>query len=40
MVLVVAIDDLPEPSNGSVRVPTRPGLGVVVDERYVKAHSS
>ena len=34
------VDDLPEPTNGSVRVPTRPGLGVAVDERYVKAHSS
>jgi len=34
------IDDLPQPSNGSVRVPTRPGLGVEVDVRYVKAHTS
>jgi L-alanine-DL-glutamate epimerase-like enolase superfamily enzyme len=34
------VDDLPQPSNGSVRVPTRPGLGVEVDERFVKAHSS
>jgi D-galactarolactone cycloisomerase len=34
------VDDLPEPSNGSIRVPNRPGLGVVVDERFVRAHSS
>ncbi|HMD79031.1 MAG TPA: mandelate racemase/muconate lactonizing enzyme family protein [Nitrososphaerales archaeon] len=34
------VDDLPEPSNGSVRVPTRPGIGVTVDGRFVKAHSS
>jgi D-galactarolactone cycloisomerase len=34
------VDDMPQPDNGSVRVPTRPGLGVVVDDRFVKAHSA
>jgi len=34
------VEDLPEPVGGSVRVPTGPGLGVAVDDRYVKAHCS
>lgn len=33
------VEDLPEPSHGTMRVPSGPGLGVTVDRRYVRAHS-
>lgn len=33
------VEDLPEPSGGSIRVPSGPGLGVTVDHRFVKSHS-
>jgi L-alanine-DL-glutamate epimerase-like enolase superfamily enzyme len=33
------VEDLPEPSGGTIRVPSGPGLGVTVDRRFVKTHS-
>ncbi|MDA4121399.1 MAG: mandelate racemase/muconate lactonizing enzyme family protein [Thaumarchaeota archaeon] len=33
------VEELPEPKAGLMRVPGSPGLGVEVDERFVKSHS-
>ncbi len=30
---------LDDPSGGSIKVPTGPGLGITIDQRFVKAHS-
>jgi L-alanine-DL-glutamate epimerase-like enolase superfamily enzyme len=32
--------DLPEPRSGRIRVPSKPGLGITVDARFVRSHAA